>query len=112
MERLCDLLFEVSNEDRLRILLRLGEGPMNVTGLSRELGVTTQEASRHLSRLGETGLTVKDPEGFHRITPYGELTLVQDLDFTSRHRDYFRTHVLSGIPGEFVSRMGELVDSR
>ena len=114
MEKLCDLLFEVSNEDRLRILLRLGEGPMNVTGLSRELGVTTQEASRHLSRLGETGLTAKDPEGFHRITPYGELTLiqVQDLDFTSRHRDYFRTHVLSGIPGEFVSRMGELANSR
>ena len=42
MERLCDLLFEVSNEDRLRILIRLGEGPMNVTGLSRELGITTR----------------------------------------------------------------------
>jgi predicted transcriptional regulator len=114
VERLCDLLFEVSNEDRLRILIRLGEGPMNVTGLSRELGVTTQEASRHLARLGETGLTAKDPEGFHRITPYGELTLVQvqDLDFTSRQRDYFRTHVLSGIPAEFVSRMGELAGSR
>ncbi len=114
VERLCELLFEVSNEDRLRILIRLGEGPLNVTGLSRELGVTTQEASRHLSRLGETGLTAKDSEGLHRITPYGALTLVQvqDLDFTSRHREYFRTHVLSRIPGDFVSRMGELVDSR
>ena len=114
MERLCDLLFEVSNEDRLRILTRLGEGPLNVTGLSRELGVTTQEASRHLSRLGDIGLTAKDPDGFHRITPYGGLTLIQiqDLDFTSRHREYFRTHVLTGLPGEFVSRMGELVGSR
>ncbi|TET73139.1 ArsR family transcriptional regulator [Candidatus Bathyarchaeota archaeon] len=112
-ERLCDLLFEVSNEDRLRILTRLEEGPMNVTGLSRELGVTTQEASRHLSRLGDVGLTEKDPEGFHRITPYGELTLVQiqDVGFTSRHRDYFRTHAMSGLPVEFACRMGELNDS-
>jgi len=113
MENLCDLLFEVSNEDRLMILTRLGEGPMNVTGLSRELAVTTQEASRHLSRLGEVGLTSKDSEGLHHITPYGELTLVQirDVGFTSLHRDYFGTHVLSGLPVEFVCRMGELADS-
>ena len=114
MENLCDLLFEVSNEDRLGILTRLGEGPMNVTGLSRELGVTTQEASRHLSRLSVIGLTEKDPEGLHHITPYGELTLIQiqDLDFTSQHKDYFKTHVLTAIPREFVCRMGELEGSR
>ena len=50
MENLCDLLFEVSNKDRLRILLQLDEEAMNVTRLSRELGLTTQESSRHLAR--------------------------------------------------------------
>jgi hypothetical protein len=44
MENLCDLLFEVSNEDRLMILTRLGEGPMNVTGLSRELAAAPLQA--------------------------------------------------------------------
>lgn len=100
MERLCDLLFEISNEDRLRILILLCGGPTNVTGLSKELGVTTQEASRHLSRLGDIGLTEKDSEGLHHITPYGELTLsqIRDLRFTSKHREYFSTHDLSRLP--------------
>jgi hypothetical protein len=38
LEHLCDLLFEVSNEDRLGILYRLEEEAMNVTGLARALG--------------------------------------------------------------------------
>jgi predicted transcriptional regulator len=33
------------------------------------------------------------------------------VGFTSLHRDYFGTHVLSGLPVEFVCRMGELADS-
>jgi len=45
MENLCDLLFEVSNEDRLTILRKLSEESMNVTGLAKELGLTTQESS-------------------------------------------------------------------
>ncbi len=55
MENLCDLLFEVSNEDRLRILLRLDEDAMNVTRLSRGLGLITQEFNRNLARLGGVG---------------------------------------------------------
>ena len=60
MEHLCDLLFEVSNEDRLGILYRLEEEAMNITGLARALGITTQEASRHSSRLVDMGLTMKE----------------------------------------------------
>ena len=71
MESLCDLLFEVSNEDRLRILLQLEEGGINVTNLSRKLGISTQEVSRHISRLSEVGLTTKDPAGVHRMTSFG-----------------------------------------
>ena len=110
MENLCDVLFEVSNEDRLGILKRLGEGAMNVTGLSKELGLTSQETSRHLSRLEEVGLTQKDPDGLHHLTTYGDLTLRQlrGMAFTSRHVGYFASHTLAGIPPEFVGRMGEL----
>jgi len=110
LERMCDLLFEVSNEDRLRILRVLEAEAKNVTGLSRELGLTTQESSRHLSRLGDVGLTSKDADGNHYITPYGMLTLrlLQGLDLTTRHADYFMTHSLSGLPPEFVGRIGEL----
>lgn len=113
MESLYNLLFELSNEDRLGILRRLDEEVMNVTNISGALGLTTQESSRHLSRLREVGLTRKDVDGSHRLTPYGELALKQlkGLEFMSEHRDYFVSHTLARVPREFVYRMGELAES-
>ena len=112
MENLCDLLFEVSNEDRLRILLQLEKEAFNVSGLSRELGLTTQESSRHLSRLGGVDLIRKDADGLHHLTVYGWLILrqLQGVGFTSKHRNYFTSHTLDRLPPEFVCRLGELAD--
>jgi predicted transcriptional regulator len=105
-----DLLFEVSNEDRTRILLELKSEPISYSGLSRKLSITTQEVSRHLSRLNERGLTYRRPDGLPDLTPMGELVLRQlkSLEFTSYYSDYFREHTLTSIPDQFVSRLGEL----
>nr|MBC8462754.1 hypothetical protein [Candidatus Bathyarchaeota archaeon] len=46
IESLCDLFFEFSNDDRLRMLRRLQQDHMTVTSLSKELELTTQETSR------------------------------------------------------------------
>jgi predicted transcriptional regulator len=110
MESLCDLLFEVSNEDRLSLLRVLQDQEMNVTAIARAIEVTTQEVSRHLSRLTEVGLTEKDPNGPYRLTPFGVLTLtqIQGLEFTSRHRRYFKNHTVGSLPRRFLLRMGEL----
>ena len=114
IESLCDLFFEFSNEDRLRMMRRLKYDDLTVTALSKELALTTQETSRHLSRLGDTGLTIKNPNGTHSLTGYGELSLKQinGFMFTSSHRAYFQNHDLSSIPEEYVSRIGELNGSR
>lgn len=113
LENLCDLLFELSNEDRLRILRQLEKEAMSVTSLSRTLGLTTQESSRHQSRLAEVGLTIKDANGVIYLSTYGRLVLRQlrGIEFTSRYRDYFTSHSLECLPQEFVSRIGELADS-
>jgi len=113
LEMLCDLLFEVSNEDRLGILKVLSDRALNVTNLAKELDLTNQECSRHVSRLGEVGLTWKDPDGLNHLTFYGEivLRLLPGLEFISRQREYFTTHTLSALPTEFVGRMGELSGS-
>jgi len=113
LEHLCDLLFEVSNEDRLRMLRRLEEGAMNVTGLSRGLGLTTQEVSRHISRLGETGLVKKATDGQYSLTSLGRLTLrqIEGLEFTSRHNKYFINHTVEDLLASFVYRIGELEGS-
>jgi len=113
MESLCDLLFEVSNEDRLRLLRELRDREMNVTAIARAIEVTTQEVSRHLSRLTEVGLTEKDPDGPYRLTPFGVLTLtqIQGLEFTSNHRRYFINHTVDTLPQSFLLRLGELQET-
>lgn len=113
MENLCNLLFELSNEDRLRILHQLNKEAMNVTNLSRTLSLPTQESSRHVSRLGEVGLTQKGINGFRRLTALGKLVLKQleGLEFILRHKAYFINHSLVDLPNEFVCRIGDLADS-
>jgi predicted transcriptional regulator len=110
VERLSDLYFEFSNEDRLRILRSLQVRPNTVTGLSRELGLTNQECSRHLNRLAEAGLTRRSPDGNYNITPYGALSLELQASqvFVAEHLDYFNTHSLKGVPSHLLMRLEEM----
>ena len=110
VERLCDIFFELSNEDRLDILFKLQEDHMKVTSLSRELNITTQECSRHIARLSEAKLVEKDSGGFFNLTQYGRasLKLIPSWGFISEHRDYFNAHSLEKIPSQLVCRIGEL----
>ena len=110
---LGDLLFELSNDDRRRILLSIKEKPMRLTQISKNLGLTVQEASRQLSRLEDVGLEYKDPKGYHHLTHYGELILRQlrGIEFTSNFKAYFTTHSLERLSSEFVDGIGDLSDS-
>jgi len=110
LERLCDLFFEFSNEDRLKILYKLKENKMNISTLSRKLDLTTQECSRHVSRLSDATLVEKDTDGKYNLTQYGRifLKLLLGQRFVVEHRDYFRKHSLEKLPLEFVGRIGEM----
>ena len=112
MERLCNLLFELSNEDRLRILLELQERAMRLTHLSEKLDLTVQETSRHLSRLSDAKLILKGVDGSYRPTPYGKhaMRLLLGFEFLSKHREYLTTHTISHLPDEFVNRIGNLIN--
>ena len=114
MERLCDLYFELSNEERLNILHNLSEENMNITTLAQRMDVTTQECSRHTSRLSDIGLVQRNPDGTYSLTPYGRLTLrlIPGQLFASTHHRYFNTHTLDHLPSGLVSRIHELSDSR
>jgi predicted transcriptional regulator len=109
-----DLLFEVSNENRYIILVFLRQKAMRITDITRKIGLTTPEARRHVSRLGEVGLIQRDVEGFYHITPYGEgiLILLTEFDFMAQHNEYFQSHTLTKIPTVFLKRVGELIESR
>ena len=113
MENLCGLFFELSNEDRVRILHQLSKEAMNVTRVSKEVGLTIQEASRHLSRLVDVGLIQKDVQSLYHISTYGKLILKElpALEFTSQYKNYFNTHSLERLPSELVCRIGDLANS-
>ncbi|OGD56012.1 hypothetical protein A3K78_02945 [Candidatus Bathyarchaeota archaeon RBG_13_52_12] len=113
MEGFYDLLFEISNEYRHAILVLLKEKPLRVTDIAKQQHLTTQEISRHVSRLGEVGLTYKDIDGFYHLTPYGESIhiLLEEFQFVSKHREYFVNHSIAHLQPEFVKRMGELSNS-
>ena len=110
MEALCDLLFEFSNEERLKILLELEKGPRNLTRIAKDLGFTSQGTSRNVARLVETSIIRRNPDGEYELTPYGSvsLRLLGSYEFVSRNRPYFLGHDASVLPYEFVNRLGEL----
>ena len=105
-----DLMFEVSNEERVRILRVIKRKRTSFSGIARELDITTQEVSRHFNRLMEAGLTTRDREGHPSLTPFGNILLrqLEAARFTNDHRDYFVTHKADLLPDMFISRMGEL----
>ena len=114
MEKLRRLLFELSSNDRINILMELQGHRMKLSQLSRKLDLTVTEASRHLQRLSEVGVIDKDTDGQYGPTPYGELAFYQlaGLDFVTKHQDYFQEYDISSIPYEFVDRIGELAEGK
>jgi len=110
MEALCDLLFELSNEDRLKILLGLEKGPKNLTKIAKELDTSAQGTSRNLARLVETSIIRRNSDGEYELTQYGSvsLKLLSSYEFLSRNRQYFLSHDVSVLPYQFTNRLGEL----
>ena len=110
---LCQILFELSNESRLRLALSLLEKKGTVTQLAKKYDLSTQETSRHLSRLTDNDLIQRDTEGAYEISQFGRLILstLGSQWFIAENQDYFASHDACHIPEEFQSRLGELEES-
>lgn len=109
-QSLEEVLFAVSNQDRLKILEEISKGSKRLTQCSKLINATNQECSRHLQRLHVQGLIEKDQMGYYEITPFGRLIMrcMRAIEFIARHKDTFLTHELSYLPSSFVERIGEL----
>jgi len=114
LQELCNLLFELSNVDRLNILRELKKTPMKLSRVSERFDFTVPETARNISRLSEANLIVKDVDGLFHLTPFGEeaLRLLPGFDFLSKHQKYFKTHTLSTLPPEHASNVSALADSK
>ena len=83
---------------------------MRITDIAREQGLHHPEIRRHISRLRDIGLIIRDFDGYYHLTPYGETSIFffKDLEFLSENSEYFETHSLQGIPVRFVRHIGGL----
>jgi predicted transcriptional regulator len=97
-----ELMFELSHSGRLKALNILNKEPQRLTDISKLLGLTSAEVSRHLGRLSKANLISRDSDGRYRTTPFGMVILheLSNLKFLTKHNQYFLNHDLSVIPDE------------
>lgn len=106
-------MFELSNIDRLDILIQLRKKPLKLSHIAKKLKFTVPETARNVSRLCEANLISKDVQGDFHLTPYGKETLMilKGFNFISNHKRYFETHTLSTLPPEYAIGIGILENS-
>ncbi len=110
LEALCDLLFELSNDDRLLILFELQKEPLKLSNISKVLGFTPQATARNVARLVEIGLIKRTEESDYALTPYGStsINLLAPYLFLTENHGYMSTHLTEMLPPQFLARIGEL----
>ena len=110
MVKLSALLFELSSDERMRMLMDLCVDKARLSHIAQKQDITIAEASRHLQRLSEAELVSKNADGLYLPTSYGKLvlSLLSGLNFVTENKAYFLEHNLSVLPIEFVDRIGEL----
>jgi predicted transcriptional regulator len=113
MEDLAELLFAVASIDRLILFSTIDKERLRLTQLASKLSASTQETSRHLSRLQEARIIEKESDGCFIPTLLGRalIALLPSLKFLTKHREYFLSHDLSALPLEFLERIGELEEA-
>jgi predicted transcriptional regulator len=106
-------LFELSSEDRLRILRELEKNPMKLSRVSERFDSTVPETARNMNRLAEANLISKDPDGCFHLTPFGEqaLRFLPGYEFISKHKKYLKTHTLSTLYPIYLADIGVLASS-
>ena len=70
-EDLAKQLFEISSEQRLKILFRLQKQKSTISKIAKELQATMPEVFRNFGRLTMAGLIEKDPDSNYHLTLYG-----------------------------------------
>jgi predicted transcriptional regulator len=108
------LFFDLASESRLSIIRKLKEQNLKNNEICGKLDLTATETFRQLQHLTEALIVQRLPDGTYTITNYGKITLqlLQSLEFTFEHKEYFLNHDVWRLPYQFVNRIGELSKSK
>ncbi len=104
------ILFELSNEERLRIFKALFNEKKKHSDLEQELNLPGSEISRHLKRLNESHLIRKSLNHQYSITNLGKIfyQILDIFEVSIKLREFFNTHSISMIPMELMLQLGSL----
>ncbi len=104
------LFYELASESRLDILRVLQTKNLKMQEIARRLDLTATEAFRQLERLSAAMLVQRQPDGAYALTQFGKLELhfAASMEFILKHKQYFLTHDVWGLPHQFVNRLSEL----
>ncbi|HEY7108329.1 MAG TPA: transcriptional regulator [Nitrososphaeraceae archaeon] len=105
---------QLANSHRLQIMFSLHKQEEKMSGLSKILNISIQDAKRNLDNLLNEELIERDSTGSFSLTTFGSMIVRQipSMDFLSRNKAYFSDHNFGEIPDKFIHRIGELNESK
>ena len=111
-----EILSEISNPIRIKLLLKLYENKYSVTELKDHMGdISHSEISRHLGRLAKHNLITKEEitGRKYQLTHFGKtvMKLYKPLDFILQNNEYFNNHKIDNIPESFLEGLHNLESS-
>ncbi len=101
---------------QIQILLALQEGDKTLSDLRDKTGSSSQAIIPKIRGL-ESQMLVEQRNYEYILTPLGQVLSDRIIDFVStigairRHKDFWATHDLTGIPAPSLSQVGKLVNS-
>ncbi len=99
---------------RMKILRTIAAEPGPLESIAQRVGASVEETRVNVERLSNFKFVDKGGDGRYRASPLGHLALttLADMEFVSKHSDFFQDHELSLLPSNLISRLGELAESR
>jgi len=112
-----EILSEISNPTRIKLLLQLYENKSSVTELKDHIGdISHSEISRHLGRLAKHNLITKEEitGRKYELTHFGKtvMKLYKPLDFILQNNEYFNNHNIDNFPESFLQGLYNLESSK
>ncbi|MHA1671309.1 MAG: ArsR family transcriptional regulator [Promethearchaeota archaeon] len=115
MSEYSNLISELSNPIRIKILFMLNEKATTLTDIAEKLGnISKSEVSRHLSRLMKYGFIQKKlPSGRkYEISPFGKvvISIFRPINFIFQYSKYFKTHQIDDLPMHLIREIDAIKD--
>jgi len=115
-ENIGDLLRLITSSGvRVKMMMSLMEGCKTSGQLRDEIGVSSSTVIHAARDLEKEGILIEKDDGYH-LTSVGNIIssklhgMMNAMAVLEKHKDFWLTHDVEGVPKEFLDRIGEIGD--